>query len=124
MRDVILVGFGGFLGSIARYALGGVVTQLTAASRFPFGTLVVNLLGCFVMGIVTGYAERTHLIGSSARLFLMTGLLGGFTTYSAFAYESYFLGREQALGWMLANIALHVVAGLGVLWLGHQLVSA
>ena len=124
MRDVILVGFGGFLGSIARYALGGVVTQLTAANRFPFGTLVVNLLGCFAMGLVAGYAERSHLLGSSARLFLMTGLLGGFTTYSAFAYESYFLGREQALGLILVNIAVHVVAGLAVLWLGHQLVSA
>jgi CrcB protein len=123
MRDVMLVGLGGFLGSIARYALGGVVIRATAATRFPVATLVVNILGCLVMGILTGLAERWHLFGSSARLFLLTGLLGGFTTYSAFAYETYFLGREQAWLAALVNVALHVTVGLGVLWLGHELVT-
>ena len=123
MRNVLLVGLGGFLGSIARYALSGLVMRATTANRFPLATLVVNVVGCLVMGILTGLAERWHLFGSSARLFLLTGLLGGFTTYSAFAYETWFLGREQAWIAAVANVALHVTVGLGVLWLGHQLVT-
>lgn len=123
MQNVLLVGAGGFLGSIARYALSGLVLRMTAAHRFPLGTLVVNIVGCFAMGVLAGLAERWHLFGNSARLFLLTGLLGGFTTFSAFAYETYFLGREDAWSWAIANVALHVVVGLGVLWVGHQLVA-
>ena len=123
MRDVMLVGVGGFVGSIARYALGGLVLRSSAASRFPIGTLIVNVLGCFTMGVLSGFAERWHFFGSSARLFLLTGILGGFTTFSAFAYETYFLGREHAWSWAAVNLGLQVVLGVGFLWVGHQLVS-
>ena len=123
MRDALLVGLGGLLGSIARYGLSGLVLQKTAASRFPFGTLVVNVLGCLVMGVLSGLAERAHLFSNSTRLFLLTGLLGGFTTFSAFAYESYFLAREHAWSWAVANVVLQVVLGLAVLWAGHQMVA-
>lgn len=123
MRDVMLVGLGGFIGSIARYALGGLVLRGSAASRFPFGTLVVNVIGCFAMGVLAALAERWHLFGNSARLFLLTGVLGGFTTFSAFAYETYFLGREQAWGWAAGNVALQIVVGIGFLSMGHQLIS-
>lgn len=120
VRDVLLVGLGGFLGSISRYALGGLVLRQSGANRFPLGTLVVNVLGCLVMGLVAGLAERWHLFGGPTRLFLMTGLLGGFTTFSAFAYETYFLGREHAWSSAVANVFLSVVLGLGFLWVGHQ----
>lgn len=119
MRDVLLVGLGGFLGSIGRYGLSGVILRQTAADRFPLGTLVVNVLGCLVMGLLAGLAERWHLFGAPARLFLMTGLLGGFTTFSAFAYETYFLGREQAWLSAAANVFLSVALGLAALWVGH-----
>lgn len=119
MRELLLVGGGGFLGSVARYLLGGVATQATAASRFPMGTLTVNVVGCLVIGVLSGVVEHTHAFSPSTRLFLFTGLLGGFTTFSAFAYESYFLGREHA--WTLAavNIGLQVVLGLTAVWAGH-----
>lgn len=119
MRDVLLVGLGGFLGSIGRYGLSGVILRQTVADRFPLGTLVVNVLGCLVMGLLAGLAERWHLFGAPARLFLMTGLLGGFTTFSAFAYETYFLGREQAWLSAAANVFLSVALGLAALWVGH-----
>jgi CrcB protein len=119
----MLVGLGGFIGSIARYALSGLVLRGTAASRFPAGTLVVNVLGCFAMGVLAALAERWHLFGNSARLFLLTGLLGGFTTFSAFAYETYFLGRHHAWSWAAGNVALQVFVGFGFLWMGHHLVS-
>ncbi|NOT07309.1 MAG: fluoride efflux transporter CrcB [Gemmatimonadales bacterium] len=119
MRNLLLVGAGGFLGSVARYLLGGAVTQATAASRVPFGTMAVNLLGCLSIGLLAGLAEQRHLFSASTRLFLLTGVLGGFTTYSAFAYETYFLGREQLFGAALWNVAIQVLAGVGAVWLGH-----
>ena len=123
MRNFLLVGGGGFLGSVARYVLTGYVTQATVAARFPYGTLVVNVVGCLVMGILAGVAEQRHLFSAESRLFLLTGLLGGFTTFSAFAYESYFLAREQAWPAAVANVGLQILLGLTAVWLGHRLVA-
>jgi CrcB protein len=123
LRNLMLVGGGGFLGSVARYLLTGLVTRWTAAARFPYGTLTVNVLGCLAIGVLAGLAEERHLLSSSARLFLLTGVLGGFTTFSAFAYESYFLGREHAWGSALASVAFQVLAGIGAVWIGHRLVA-
>jgi CrcB protein len=123
LRNFFLVGIGGFLGAVTRYYLGGMVLRATGASRFPWGTLAVNVLGCFVMGLLAGVAERWHLLSPSARLLLFTGVLGGFTTFSAFAFETYFLGREHAWVTAAANIVLQVVAGVGMLWLGHLVAS-
>lgn len=123
MRDILLVGTGGFLGSVFRFLLGGAVTRASGASTFPYGTLAVNLLGCLTIGVLAGLAESRSMLSSETRLFLMTGLLGGFTTFSAFAYESYFLGRQNAWPALLANIGISAVAGLGAVWLGHRLAA-
>ncbi len=122
MRNLLLVGAGGFLGSVARYYLTRLVTQGVHAARFPYGTLVVNVLGCLAIGVVAGLAEQRNLFSPSTRLFLMTGLLGGFTTFSAFAFETYFLGREHAWTAGLANVGLQVMLGLAAVWAGHQMV--
>jgi CrcB protein len=121
MTNVLLVGIGGFLGSAARYLITGLVTQASAAARFPLGTLAVNILGCFAIGLVAGLAERADLFSAQTRLFLVTGVLGGFTTFSAFAFETYFLGREHH--WTLAatNVAAQVVLGITVVWMGHAM---
>ena len=123
MRNLLLVGGGGFVGSIARYLLTGLVTQATHASRFPSGTLAVNVLGCLGIGVLAGLAEHRHLFSASTRLFLLTGLLGGFTTFSAFAYETHFLAREHAWPAALVNVGLQVFLGLAAAWLGHRLVA-
>jgi CrcB protein len=121
MRTLMLVGGGGFLGSVARYYLSGWFGQLTHAGRFPLGTLAVNAAGCLLMGLLAGIAEQAHLLSHSARLFLLTGFLGGFTTYSAFAYETYFLGREHLMLAAFANIALQLLLGIGALLLGTRI---
>ncbi len=119
MRDLLLVGMGGFLGSVTRYALGAWVTQQAAASRFPFGTLAVNAIGCLAIGLISGITEQSSTFSPHTRLLLITGVLGGFTTYSAFAYESYFLAREQAWALAAINVTAHVLLGLSMVWLGH-----
>lgn len=122
MRNLLLVGCGGFLGSVARYYLTRVVTQGTHASRFPYGTLAVNVLGCLAIGVLAGLAEHRNLFSPATRLFLLTGLLGGFTTFSAFAFETWFLGREHAWAAGVANVGLQVMLGLAAVWAGHELV--
>ena len=108
MRDLVLVGTGGFLGSVARYYLSGWVLHASGASRFPWGTLLVNTIGCITLGALASLAEQFHLLSPPARLLLFTGLLGGFTTYSAFAYETYFLGREHLWLAAVANVGLQL----------------
>ena len=123
MRDVLLVGAGGFAGSVVRFLLSGWVTQLTAASRFPAGTLAVNVIGCLFIGAISAYAEQTNALTANARVLLLTGVLGGFTTFSAFAYESWFLARENH--WLLAgtSVVLQIVVALGAVWVGHTSVQ-
>lgn len=111
MRDILLVGSGGFLGAIARFALNRLVTPDASAARFPWGTLIVNVTGCLLIGLVAGLAERSDMLSAQHRLFLMTGLLGGYTTFSAFALETYAL--RGASGVALLNVVAQV--GLGYL---------
>jgi fluoride exporter len=123
VRDLLLVGSGGFIGSAARYYLSGLVLHASGAARFPWGTLTVNTLGCVVIGVLGALAEHLHLFSPAARLLLFTGVLGGFTTYSAFAYETYFLAREQLWAATAANVVLQLGLGVAGVWLGHRAVS-
>lgn len=123
MRDLLLVGTGGFIGSVSRYYLGGWVLHHSGATRFPLATLTVNLLGCLVIGVLAGAAEVGHVLSPGARLLLFTGVLGGFTTFSAFGYETYFLGREHSWAAALLNVGLHVALALPAVWLGHRIAA-
>lgn len=121
MSELLLVGMGSFIGGISRYYLGGIILHASGASRFPFGTLIINIVGCLLMGIVAGVAESQHVISPNARLFLMTGILGGFTTFSAFGYETIFLlrtGEPVAAG---IYVILSVTIGLVATWLGMKI---
>jgi CrcB protein len=119
---VLLVGTGGFLGSIGRYLVGGWVHSLVPFSTFPFGTLVVNALGCFAIGLLGGLADSRQLLGADLRLFLLIGVLGGFTTFSSFAYETLALTRDAEAGRALMNVAAQIVVGLAACWAGYALV--
>jgi CrcB protein len=110
---------GGFLGSALRFTVSGVAHGLFPAKAFPIGTLVVNVVGCLVIGFLGGMADLRQLFGPQARLFLFIGLLGGFTTFSTFAYETFQLGQDGQTIRALANVLLQVVLGCTAAWVGY-----
>ena len=118
MKGILLVALGGALGSVARYKLSGWILHHTTDWRFPAGTFAVNVIGCLVAGVLAGLAERQGLFSPEARLLLFTGVLGGFTTFSAFGLETMFLLRRGEVLIAGSNIVLSVLAGLVALWLG------
>ena len=123
MKGILLVALGGAVGSVARYKLSGYVLQHTIDWRFPAGTFAVNVLGCLVAGILAGLAEKHDFFTQDVRLLLFTGLLGGFTTFSAFGLETMYLLRRGDFAVAGANIILSVIAGLLALGLGLGLAS-
>ena len=118
MNGILLVALGGALGSVARFKLSGLVLHYAIDWRFPIGTFVVNVLGCLVAGILAALAERHEFFTADTRLLLFTGVLGGFTTFSAFGLETMFLLKRGE--WLVAgsNIVLSVMLGLAALWFG------
>ena len=118
MKAMLLVALGGAVGSVARYQLSGLVMQQAPGWRFPLGTFVVNVLGCLAAGVLAGLAEKQGLLSDEARVFLFAGLLGGFTTFSAFGLETMQLLRRGDTAIAMANVVLSVLVGLVALWLG------
>ena len=92
-------------------------------TTFPYGTLVVNLLGCFLIGVVAGLADSRRLFGPEARTFALIGLLGGFTTFSTFGYETFAMIRDAEYLRMAANVGTHVILGLTLVWLGYAITT-
>lgn len=123
MKGVFLVALGGAIGSVARFKLSGYVLHHTIDWRFPAGTFAVNVIGCLIAGLLAGLAEKHDFMSPETRLLLFTGILGGFTTFSAFGLETMFLLRRGEVLVAGANIVLSVVLGLLALWLGLGLSS-
>jgi CrcB protein len=123
MYHVFLVGLGGCLGAISRYMLGSWVIHHAADWRFPLATFVVNVTGCLVAGILTGLIQKFELLTPDARLFLFTGILGGFTTFSAFGLETMMLLQRHELNTACSYVVLSVLCGLLAFWTGMQAVA-
>lgn len=116
-----MVGSGGFLGAVCRYGLSGLVHRKLALATFPYGTLAVNLLGCFAIGALAGLVESRQLFGPDFRRFVLIGLLGGFTTYSTFGYETFAMIRGAEYVRAFANVGIHVILGLALVAAGYAL---
>jgi len=123
MIKILLVGTGGFLGSVSRYLVGGWVHRLSGNHWFPYGTLTVNVLGCFVIGVVGGVAQSKHVMTDEMRLFLLVGLLGGFTTFSSFSHETVLLAKNTQTLAAFVNVLFQISICLGAAWFGHHLVN-
>lgn len=122
MKQTFLIGLGGCLGALSRYKLGGWILHHTAGWKFPVSTFVVNVSGCLVAGVLAGLLEKHDFFRPDTRLFLFTGLLGGFTTFSAFGLETVYLLQRQEVLWACLNVGLSVAAGLAALWAGIKVV--
>ncbi len=121
LSQLLLVGLGGFLGSISRFVMAGAFNRFSPALGFPVGTLTVNILGCFLIGLLHGLAETRSLLSPDIRIFLFIGVLGGFTTFSTFGFESLALIKDGAFIKSSANIFLHIFLGLTAVWIGDTL---
>jgi len=119
MLKIILVGIGGFFGSAFRYMLSGLIQKIPWLETFPWGTLTVNVLGCFLIGLFGGLAENRQLFSMELRLFLFVGFFGGFTTFSTFGFETFSFMQDGQWLSSLVNVALQIGLGLLAVWAGY-----
>ena len=122
MQSWVMLLAGGLCGTAGRYVLSGAVYRWLGTA-FPYGTLVVNTLGCVLIGFLGTLAEQKFLLKPEARVFWIPGLLGAFTTFSAFIYESWRLLQDGELLLAGLNLLGSLVLGLLALWLGHVAAS-
>lgn len=123
MDKLAMVMMGGCLGAACRYGVG-LLSVRVAGSGFPWGTLTVNMLGCFLIGLVFGMAERAVWLTPPVRLFIVTGFLGAFTTFSSFAVETANTAGGGSLRLAAVNILLNNAGGLVLVFLGMRLAQA
>jgi fluoride exporter len=120
MVRLFLVGLGGFAGTVARYWLSGVIAR-RYGETFPYGTLVVNALGCFVIGFLFYLFYDRALTTPTARTVVLIGLIGGFTTFSSYGLQTFTLLRDGEMFLALTNIVASNVICLVLVWLGYSL---
>ena len=123
MRNLLFVGIGGFIGALLRYLVSGYIQNLSHRIDFPYGTLAVNITGCFLIGALSQLVELQWDITAEIRLLLLVGLLGSFTTYSTFGNETLTLIQDQRLFLALMNIGTHLFLGLLAVLLGQFAVT-
>lgn len=117
IENILIVGAGSCVGGIARYAVSRVIAS-SAHSAFPWGTLAVNVAGCFIIGLVYGYIDRGGYMSDWLRLFLTVGFCGGFTTFSTFMHENFLLFGSPDYMLLAAYAVVSILAGFGMLYLG------
>jgi fluoride exporter len=123
VRDILIIGTGGFIGAVLRYLVVLSTQIFKDKLPLPLGTLLVNVIGCLLIGVLATLAEQGHIISAAGRNFLIVGILGAFTTFSTFGYESVSLFQSGMRWSFFANLAVQLVLGLGAVWLGMGLVE-
>ena len=122
-RIVLLVGIGSFIGGVCRYYSQQIITRFLP-SPLPYGTLAVNITGCFLIGIIYGLSERGNMLSPEWRLFLATGFCGGFTTFSTFSYESMNLVHDREFLYLALYVGLSVMLGFAATYLGSLIIKS
>jgi fluoride exporter len=118
LKQVLLVGFGGFIGSVARFFVSRLNLQYDILS-IPVGTLTVNVVGSFIIGFLTGISAKSNLLSMEWRLFLMVGICGGFTTFSSFSNENLMLMHNGQYFTVLLYTCLSIILGFAAVYLGY-----
>jgi len=121
LLNIFWVGIGGFAGSVARYLVSEWAQNLNKELLFPLGTSIVNILGCLLIGLLAGIFQLKGWASPELRLFVFVGILGGFTTFSTFANESFFLIEKGEILLALFNVIGQVTIGLLAVWGGYTI---
>lgn len=119
LYKTLLVGLGGFTGSVLRYLASGWVQNISGVVNFPYGTLAVNLAGCLIIGFLSFAADARGIFTAETRALVFIGVLGGFTTFSTFGNETLDLLRVGETFYALLNVGAHILFGIGFVWLGR-----
>lgn len=120
MTKIILIGLGGFFGSICRYFVSLLTARLLPSPFIPYGTLAVNISGCFLIGLLSGFFDARQIVSPEIRAMILIGVLGGFTTYSSFGIEVVTLFKQGNGGAAFAHVGLHLIFGIGAAFAGFQ----
>jgi CrcB protein len=120
MQKVLLIGLAGLIGTLGRYGLSGIIAR-RFGETFPAGTLVVNVIGCFLAGLLFYLLQERSLVGPTTRTVVMIGFLGGFTTFSSFGLQTFTLLREGEFWFATLNIVGSNLLGLLMVWAGYTL---
>lgn len=122
MKIILIVGTGGFIGSVSRYLVSQFL-QKTFETTFPLGTMTVNIIGSFLIGIIYALSEQSEIISAEWRIFLAVGFCGGFTTFSSFAYENFSMLSVQQYLYSALYAGLSLILGLLAVYLGVQIMK-
>ena len=120
MTKVLVVAIGGSMGAVARYLVSSWAAE-RFGSNFPYGTLIVNIVGCFIIGAFMVLVTERVIANPYWRLLVAVGFIGGLTTFSSFGYETLKLVEDAQLQWALYNMVANVIFGFGATWLGMTL---
>jgi CrcB protein len=123
MVKLLLIGFAGFIGTLGRYWLSGVVAR-RYGETFPLGTLAVNLVGCFLVGLLFYLMQERYLVNQNVRTIILIGLLGGFTTFSSLGLQTFTLLQDNEIALAALNLVASNVIGLLLVWAGYTLARA
>ena len=119
LTKICIIGFGGFTGAVLRYFISGWAQASSGSFLFPYGTMAVNLIGCFFIGMGSYLVEYRSMFTVETRQFILVGLLGSFTTFSTFSNETINILRENRVDMAALNVALQVIFGLLLVWAGR-----
>jgi CrcB protein len=120
MTKLFLIGLAGFIGTLSRYGLSGIVAR-KYGETFPTGTVVVNLIGCFLVGLLFYLLQERFLVNQTVRTVIMIGFLGGFTTFSSYGLQTFTLLRDGEFGFAVLNLSASNIVGLVLVWAGYSL---
>jgi fluoride exporter len=121
MLKWIFIAVGGAFGSVLRYAVQGLMGQEIRGQSFPIGTIVVNVTGCLVIGLLAGFFDGPRLVREEYRVGLLVGVLGGYTTFSSFGLESFRLANDGQFRLALLNMVVSCVVGFVAVWIGYRM---
>lgn len=121
IRQLIIIGAGGFLGAVSRFLLSAFINKNFDPIDFPYGTLIVNITGCLIFGFLGGLAELKGYFSLETRLFFFVGILGSYTTFATFGFETLMLFKQEHYFSAFGNVFLQLFAGIIAVWIGFTL---